>query len=135
MNTNLQYAYFQDRYEPYQYHPVVYGNGVWFNPSEETYAQAIERAKQEQIDKVIEDYPHLANGLRPLKKDDTIDFCIKNDLPVIKVERKPYMTFIQCMQESKTMEELKSHFPAVYSEEEIEVYEEMKKKLSKKEVV
>lgn len=53
------YAYFQDRFEIYQYHPVQYGHGVWYNPETETYDEAIERAKNGLYAKVYKDYPHL----------------------------------------------------------------------------
>lgn len=57
--TDKSYAFYTENFEIYQFHYKTYGHGVWYNPSEETYSQAIERAKKELYAKVQEDNPHL----------------------------------------------------------------------------
>lgn len=57
--TEKQYAYIQERFLPYEFYPVQYGHGVWYDPTTETYEQAIDRARQELNEKVHKDFQHL----------------------------------------------------------------------------
>ena len=99
----LNYAFYTENFEIYQFHFKTYGHGVWYDETKETYDAAIDRAKAIMYDKVQKDNPHLIFfGGNPVRTETTNDFSensiaeINNPLPEVIQNSK---TFIQQIQE------------------------------------
>lgn len=60
IDVNYKYAQWSTNVNVSGMNWQTYHEGMWFNPAEKSYSQAIEEIKQEVIKKITEDHPHLS---------------------------------------------------------------------------
>lgn len=103
--TDMQYAYVQERFEVYEFSPVQRGNGIWFNPKEETYSQAVDRAKKELYDKVQQEFPHL--NFNQSKPEIPIYKDIVKSIPKEEDKIDKDFNVVSAINKSTTLKELR----------------------------
>lgn len=71
MKTIQAYAYYQESFEVYQFKWIPYGHGLWYNPDEKSYDDAVEEIKKIIYAKAKKDHPHLYfNEVIQVKSND-----------------------------------------------------------------
>jgi len=132
--TTLNYAFYTENFEIYQFHFKTYGHGVWYDENKEDYSQAIERARAVMYKKVQDDNPHLVFfGGNPVREtqsqQDFHENTIANiDNPLPETTETKIINQIYGCTDLKVLESFKllaSRYPAVK-----EAYEQQFKTLS-----